>query len=163
MSAKIHTHNCTAFLLAITDPGQDIEEFVRHYDETYGSEHPTFFRVSYKSQFGTGAKNVVNLMYCFLFQGSYNQALQEARKELKFLLAYLHCDDHIDTRPFCTRVMADEGFRDFIRENMVFWGCSVSKPEGYRTSQALRENTYPFLAVIVLKNNKMTVVKRLVI
>ena len=28
-------------------------------------------------------------------------------------------------------------------------------------SQALRENTYPFLAVIVLKDNKMTVVARI--
>jgi len=28
-------------------------------------------------------------------------------------------------------------------------------------SQALRENTYPFLAVIVLRQNKMTVVARL--
>lgn len=28
-------------------------------------------------------------------------------------------------------------------------------------SQALRENTYPFLAVIVLRDNRMTVVARL--
>lgn len=53
-----------------------------------------------------------------------------------------------------------EGFRDIIRENMLFWACSVSLPEGYRASQALRENTYPFLALIVLKNNRMTIVAR---
>jgi FAS-associated factor 2 len=56
--------------------------------------------------------------------------------------------------------MPNRDFRDFVRENMLFWACTVNKPEGYRTSQALRENTYPFMALIVLKNNKMTIVKR---
>ena len=56
--------------------------------------------------------------------------------------------------------MPNDNFRDVIRENMLFWACSVSSPEGYRTSQALRENTYPFLALIALKNNRMTIVAR---
>ena len=76
------------------------------------------------------------------------------------MLVYLHCEDHGDTADFCHQVMSNEGFQDLVRENMLFWGCSVNKPEGYRTSQALRENTYPFLALIVLKNNKMTIVSR---
>jgi FAS-associated factor 2 len=121
---------------AITDPTADVDDFVRRYEAEFGSVHPDFYR------------------------GTYSQALQEAKKELKFLLVYLHCDDHIDTAPFCRLVMPNQGFRDLIRENMIFWACSVSKPEGYRTSQALRENTYPFLALIVLKNNRMTVVAR---
>jgi FAS-associated factor 2 len=95
-------------------------------------------------------------------QGTYSQALNDAKKELKFLLVYLHCDDHVDTDIFCRVVMPNQDFQDFVRENMLFWSCSVSKPEGYRTSQALRENTYPFLALIVLKNNRMTIVKRFV-
>ena len=37
----------------------------------------------------------------------------------------------------------------------------MTSGEGYRVSQALRENVYPFLAVIVLKDNKMTLVGRL--
>jgi len=93
-------------------------------------------------------------------KGSYGQALNDAKKELKFLLVYLHCDDHTDTETFCRVVMPNKDFRDFARENMLFWSCSVAKPEGFRTSQALRENTYPFLALIVLKNNRMTIVKR---
>lgn len=44
---------------------------------------------------------------------------------------------------------------------MVFWGCSVTSAEGYRVSQALRENSYPFLALVVLRDNRMTVVGRL--
>jgi FAS-associated factor 2 len=44
---------------------------------------------------------------------------------------------------------------------MLFWACSIDKPEGYRVSQALRENSYPFLALIVLRFNRMTVVSRI--
>uniref|UniRef100_A0A8C8C712 UBX domain-containing protein n=1 Tax=Oncorhynchus tshawytscha TaxID=74940 RepID=A0A8C8C712_ONCTS len=49
----------------------------------------------------------------------------------------------------------------FLNTRMLFWACSTSRPEGYRVSQALRENTYPFLAMIMLKDRKMTVVGRL--
>jgi hypothetical protein len=40
------------------------------------------------------------------------------------------------------------------------WACSVNSLEGYRVSQALRENTYPFLAIIVQREFRMTVVGR---
>lgn len=43
---------------------------------------------------------------------------------------------------------------------MLFWACSIKSPEGYRVSQSLRESHYPFLAVIVLKEHKMTIVGR---
>lgn len=79
----------------------------------------------------------------------------------------------------------------FVNTRMLFWACSTSRAEGYRgklssfehvafqftvihmhkfthgllwlssVSQALRENTYPFLAMIMLKDRKMTVVGRL--
>ncbi|ODN02705.1 FAS-associated factor 2-B [Orchesella cincta] len=123
--------------MAITNPVQDVVDFIANYETKYGPEHPVFY------------------------QGTYSQALNDAKKELKFLLVYLHCDDHFDTEAFCRRVMPYPGFRDFVRENMLFWGCGISTPEGYRTSQALKENTYPFLALIVLKNHRMTVVTRI--
>merc|ERR1719234_2845778 len=43
---------------------------------------------------------------------------------------------------------------------MLVWACSVRRPEGYRVSQALRESTYPCLAMIVLRQNRMVVVGR---
>jgi len=122
---------------AITNPVQDVTEFIAQYETAYGRDHPTFY------------------------QGAYGQVLADAKKELKFLLVYLHCDDHVSSERFCLDVMTDRDIREFVDENMLFWACSVTKPEGYRTSQALRENTYPFLALIVLKNNRMTIVARI--
>lgn len=86
--------------------------------------------------------------------------MNDAKRELKFLLVYLQSDEHSETENFCRNVLSNQDFIDLVRENMLFWGCSVTSPEGYRTSQALRENTYPFLALIVLKNHRMTIVAR---
>ncbi|KAI2657035.1 FAS-associated factor 2 [Labeo rohita] len=72
------------------------------------------------------------------YQGTYSQ------RELRYLATL--CSEEVLT---------------FINTRMLFWACSTSKPEGYRVSQALRENTYPFLAMIMLKDRKMTVVGRL--
>ncbi|GAB1298208.1 FAS-associated factor 2 [Apodemus speciosus] len=91
----------------VTDPVGDIVSFMHSFEEKYGRAHPVFY------------------------QGTYSQALNDAKRELRFLLVYLHGDDHQDSDEFC------------------------------RVSQALRENTYPFLAMIMLKDRRMTVVGRL--
>nr|CAG4652067.1 EOG090X0B12 [Triops cancriformis] len=122
---------------AVTDPLGDITSFISQYDAKYGPTHPTFY------------------------QGTYSQALSDAKKELKFLLVYLHSPDHQDTERFCRSTLTSPSVISYINENMLFWGCSVTLPEGYRVSQALRENTYPFLALVVLRLNKMTIVGRL--
>lgn len=121
----------------LTDPLEDVLQFIREYEAEYGTQHPSFF------------------------QGSYSQALSHAKTELKFLLVYLHCADHQDTPFFCRSILSDPSLLDYINTSMVFWGCSVTSPEGYRVSQAMRENSYPFLALVVLRDGRMTVVGRL--
>ena len=86
--------------------------------------------------------------------------LEAAKKDLKFLLVYLHCEEHQHTPHFCSSVLADPELVAYVSESMLFWACSVRKPEGYRVSQALRENSYPALAVIVLRQHRMVVVGR---
>lgn len=110
--------------------------FIQEYDETFGVQHPTFFA------------------------GTYSQVLNEAKKDLKFLLVYLHCKDHQDTAKFCRETLSNPEVIEFINSNCVMWACNVDSLEGYRVSQALRENTYPFLAVIVQREFRMTVVGR---
>ncbi|KAJ8247165.1 hypothetical protein GJAV_G00259500 [Gymnothorax javanicus] len=121
----------------VTDPVGDVVSFIHNFEEKYGRSHPVFY------------------------QGTYSQALNDAKRELRFLLVYLHGDDHQDTDDFCRNTLCREEVLTFINTRMLFWACSTSKPEGYRVSQALRENAYPFLAVILLKDRKMTVVGRL--
>merc|ERR1712223_1909191 len=88
--------------------------------------------------------------------------LEKAKKDLQFLLVYLHCPSHQDTNEFCERVICSPELTNFASEqNVIFWACSVDSGEGYRVSEALHESTYPFLAVIVLRQNRMMIVGRL--
>lgn len=121
----------------VTDPVGDIVSFIQVFEEKFGRAHPVFY------------------------QGTYSQALNDAKRELRFLLVYLHGDEHQDTDEFCRTTLCSPEVIQFINTRMLFWACSTSKPEGYRVSQALRENTYPFLAMITLKDRRMTVVGRL--
>ena len=114
-----------------------METFIEDFERKYGDQHPIFYK------------------------GSYAQALKEAKKDLRFLLVYLHSDLHQDTDTFCQSVLTHKEVITYInRNNLVFWACSVNMSEGYRVSQAMRENTYPFLALVVLKNSHMTIVKK---
>ncbi|XP_041360810.1 FAS-associated factor 2-like [Gigantopelta aegis] len=121
----------------VTDPLGDVMKFIRSFEEKYGSDHPVFYH------------------------GTYSQALNDAKRELKFLLVYLHGDDHEDTDEFCRKTLCSERMYDFVASRVLFWACSTNSPEGYRVSQALRENTYPFLALVVLRDNRMTVVAKI--
>jgi FAS-associated factor 2 len=61
----------------VTDPVADVLSFIHLYEQKYGSVHPVFY------------------------QGTYSQALNDAKQELRFLLVYLHCEEHQDTANFC--------------------------------------------------------------
>jgi len=121
---------------ASVNPVQDVRRFYKEFEDQYGVDHPPFFT------------------------GSYAQVLEEAKKELKFLLIYLHSEEHQDSDRFCVNTLCNPQVVDYVKNNFLFWACSVSRPEGYRVSEALRESTYPFLAVIVLRQNRMVVVGR---
>lgn len=51
--------------------------FVDQFEENYGPNHPVFY------------------------QGSYGQALNDAKQELRFLLVYLHQDNNKNCNNFC--------------------------------------------------------------
>ncbi len=92
---------------------------------------------------------------------TYSQVLEEAKRDLKFLLVYLHSPEHQDTGGFCRQTLCSQHLLDFLSSRQVLlWGCSVESGEGHRVSQAMREGTYPFFAVIVLRQNRMMMVGR---
>ncbi|XP_008482478.1 FAS-associated factor 2 [Diaphorina citri] len=125
--------------LQLTDPLVDVGNFITHFNETYGLNHPV------------------------LYQGSYGQALSDAKQELRFLLVYLHEQDDQDCNQFCRTTLTDPEVIDYITtNNMICWACSTSTGEGYKVEQIMQPGAYPFVAIIVLKDNKMTIVGRCV-
>jgi len=126
--------------LMVTDPLGDVMQLINSYDAKYGPVHPVFY------------------------QGTYAQALNAAKQELTFLVVYLHSDNNSDCDTFCRGTLGDASVIELVNARTLFWICGVETAEGYRVSRALQRRTatafYPFVAIIVLRENRMSVVAR---
>lgn len=119
-------------------------------------------------------------MHPVFYQGTYSQVLNDAKRELKFLLIYLHNDDSVDTADFCRQVISHFFlvtylfltflFRNilsqpqvitYVNTNFFFWACGIKSGEGNRVAQLYKTSHYPYLAVVVLKDSRMTIVSRM--
>lgn len=59
------------------DPRSEADRFLRDFESTYGTVHPDFF------------------------EGSYTQALDTSKKELKYMMVILQSEEHDDNDAFC--------------------------------------------------------------
>lgn len=111
-------------------------------------------------------------MHPVFYRGTHAQALNDAKRELKFLLIYLHSETKsqqivvdqqriTETTNFCRNALSNAEVIDYINKNMIMWACDISSPEGYRVSHSVNARTYPYLVIIVLRDNKMTIVARM--
>ncbi|ORX45724.1 UBX-domain-containing protein [Hesseltinella vesiculosa] len=124
------------------DPRSSANRFLREFEKLYGESHPPFY------------------------QEGYTQALEQAKRDLQFLLVILQSDEHDDTKPFCENTLTSDDLHSFIQtKNILVWAGNVNQVEAYQVSCTLQASTYPFMAVIALQSvgssQKMTVVDRL--
>lgn len=121
----------------VTDPLGDVMKFIHSYNEQY-PQHPVFY------------------------QGTYAQALNDAKQELRFLLVYLHQNpqNNCDVDSFCRDTLSNPSVIEFINRNTLFWGCDISSPEGYRISQSINARSYPIMVLIALRTNRMVIMGR---
>lgn len=119
----------------VTDPLGDVMGFINSYTSRY-NPHPVFY------------------------QGTYAQALNDAKNELRFLIVYLHSESASDTQNFCRTTLADQDVIQYINTHALFWGCSVDTAEGWRVAQSVGGRRYPLLCVVCVREHRMTVVAR---
>lgn len=130
--------NFSSPITVVTDPLGDVLQFIASYNEKYPA-HPVFY------------------------QGTYAQALNDAKRELKFLIVYLHNErnSNSDVVRFCRNSLADPTVIEYINRNMLFWACDTATPEGFRVSQSVNARAYPLMVVVGLRANKMVIMARL--
>ncbi|KAG0013100.1 hypothetical protein BGZ80_011284 [Entomortierella chlamydospora] len=91
------------------DPASVAARFLREYEESYGTVHPNFYA------------------------GGYSVALNKAKSDLKFLVVYLHSDEHDATESFCKETLADSSLLSYLRTNeFLVWGGNVKETEGFQ-------------------------------
>lgn len=119
----------------VTDPLGDVMGFINSYQSRF-NPHPVFY------------------------QGTYAQALNDAKNELRFLIVYLHSEAATETQNFCRTTLADPEVIQYINTHALFWGCSVETAEGWRVAQSVGGRRYPLLCVVCVREHRMTVVAR---
>ncbi|KAK6497533.1 hypothetical protein TWF481_011939 [Arthrobotrys musiformis] len=83
------------------------------------------------------------------FEGGYAQALDLAKKDLKFLLVVLLSPEHDDTASYTKETLGNEEVVKFLRDrDVLLWGGSVADSEAYQVSTALGCTKFPFSALI---------------
>ncbi|XRB17087.1 UBX domain-containing protein [Pseudoscourfieldia marina] len=103
--------------------------FVANFDSKFGTTHPRFIA------------------------DTYTNALRQARRSNKFLVAYLHCARHPATDSFCRETMCDETLSAFLDDGFVVWGGDVDAPEAFALHNALNATTFPLLVALHLGGN----------
>ncbi|KAF3929601.1 hypothetical protein ABW19_dt0209156 [Dactylella cylindrospora] len=101
------------------------------------------------------------------FEGGYAQALDLAKKDLKFLLVVLLSPEHDDTATYNKETLASTEFVNFVKDrDILLWGGSVTDSEAYQVSTALHCTKFPFAALIThtpqAPSTSMSVVTRVV-
>ncbi|KAF2860159.1 UBX-domain-containing protein [Piedraia hortae CBS 480.64] len=85
------------------------------------------------------------------FEGSYAQAYDRAKQELKFLVVVLLSEEHDDTPAFVREVLEGEDGRFAALakdENVLLWGGSVNSSEAWQVASVLGISTVPYVGLV---------------
>lgn len=88
--------------LELTDPVGDVMRHINQFEENYGEIHPVFYR------------------------GTYSQALNDAKNELRFLLVHLHSENDTDSVSFCRYAATNVKPHELYILEIVFLGKLLS-------------------------------------
>lgn len=109
------------------NPQDTAARFKREFDEEYGPHSLPFFT------------------------NGYAQALDLAKKDLKFLMIIILSPEHDDTASFIRDTLLSPEVTALINDpsnNIVLWAGNVQDSEAYQVSTALRCTKFPFTAII---------------
>ena len=115
-------------------PDADARKFVEGFTTRYGDGHPQFV------------------------QRSYVAAVRQAHLQGQFLLVYLHSPMHENTDAFCRNILRKPNLARTWDNSFVCWSGSVHDVDAYNLSVQLQVTSYPFLALLVAKNEREVMV-----
>ncbi|KAI1357877.1 UBX domain-containing protein [Xylaria arbuscula] len=125
-------------------PADTAARFRREFEEEYGSNALPFY------------------------EGGFAQALDTAKKELKFLLIMLISPEHDDTEPFTRDTLLSPEVTNYINDpanNIILWGGNVLDSEAYQVASEYNCTKFPFSCLVCLTpkegSTRMSIVKRL--
>jgi FAS-associated factor 2 len=126
-------------------PRDAAARFIREFEEEYGPNDLPFY------------------------ENGYAQALDESKKDLKFLLVILLSPEHDDTSSYVRDTLLSPTVVNYIKDpsnNVILWVGNVQDSEAFQVSTALSSTKFPFAAVIchtpAVSSTSMSIVGRMV-
>ncbi|KAK5938235.1 UBX domain-containing protein 10 [Knufia obscura] len=114
-------------------PADTARRFIREFEETYTPNPPLPF-----------------------VESGFNLALDNCKKDSKFLLAVLLSPSHDETHTWVRETLMSSQLYQFLQTHqheLVLWGGSVQDAEGYQVSSSLNCTKFPFAALICQIND----------
>lgn len=109
-------------------PADTARRFIREFEETYSPNPPLPF-----------------------VESGFNLALDNCKKDSKFLLVVLLSPSHDETHTWVRDTLMSSQLHEFLQTHqheLVLWGGSVQDAEGYQVSTSLNCTKFPFAALI---------------
>jgi FAS-associated factor 2 len=139
-------------------PAENARRFIREFEEDYGDN---------QDENTTGEPSSPLLPFA---ESGFNLTLDNAKKDLKFLLVVLLSPSHDENGTYVRDTLLSTQFKTFLdshRSDVVLWGGNVRDSEAYQVSANLQCTKFPFTALICRSsepgaNGQMTVVLRAV-
>ncbi|KAF2418036.1 UBX domain-containing protein [Tothia fuscella] len=126
------------------NPRDAAARFIREFEEEYGANELPFQ------------------------ESGYAQALDKAKRELKFLLLVLVSPEHDDTAPFVRETLLSPRVVNYIKDpanNILLWAGTVQDAESYQISTSMSVTKFPWAGVIChtpsVSSTAMSVVGRI--
>lgn len=127
------------------NPRDTASRFIREFEEEYGTNPLPFY------------------------ENGYAQALDLAKRDLRFLLVILVSPEHDDTSSFIRHTLLSQEVVNYLTEpesKIILWAGSVQDSEAYQVAAALNCTKFPFAALIThtpeVSSAAMSVVARIV-
>lgn len=101
--------------------------FIREFEEEYGTKDLPFREMGYA------------------------HLLDEAKRDLKFLLVIIFSPEHDDMAAYVHDTLLAPEVLSFMRNeenNVILWGGSVQDPEAYQIAEAFKVTKFPYAALI---------------
>lgn len=125
-------------------PRDSAARFIREFEEEYGSNELPFV------------------------EDGYAQALDTAKRDLKFLLVSLASPEHDDTSSYMRETLLNPEVVAFLKNpenNILLWAGNVQDSEAFQVAEALKCTKFPFAAMIchtpIVSTTAMSVIARL--
>jgi len=83
------------------------------------------------------------------FEGTFPEALQVARSDLKLVVIYLHSASARHSQSVCTNVLGNDFVKSMINENFILWGIDVARQQAQRLARMVHAREFPCFAVIL--------------